>query len=585
MRRDHHWWQAVLMVGTLASCGVGDRTGAEPNAMGSALGATMQLDHRPAPSFPLVLPCEQMAASLAYPNTTFASAVAVAAGVLKQADRDIPAHCQLTGEMFHRVGSIDGQTYAIGFEMRLPLDWNGRFFYQANGGLDGVVVPATGSGSGGGALTGALLQGSVVISSDAGHNASQNPTFGVDPQARLDYGYQAVGKLTPMAKSVLRSAYGRGPVYSYIGGCSNGGRHTMVAAARYADEYDGYLVGSPGFHLPSAAVSSIYGAQQYAPFAVPGAVYTEGPFAGLPDISGAFTQAERQLVSDKVLERCDALDGVVDGLVQRTTVCQRVFDLVRDVPTCAGARDGTCLAADQKQAIARVFSGGTTSTGLPIYSRFPFDSGHASSGTAFWDFVSPVILDAGAVGFVFGTPPADPATFVPPLFALTGSVDQMLASTYVTTSTYREPSQSFMVPPRVNKLNGLRHGGKRMVVYHGVSDPIFSPEDTIRWFETFRQARSQDTVRLFLVPGMNHCSGGPATDQFDLLTPLMQWVEQDEAPAEVVASARGASNPGGANPEVPASWSSDRTRPLCPFPRVAEYKGGDIESADSFACR
>ena len=185
--------------------------------------------------------------------------------------------------MFERKSPVDGQTYAIGFEMRLPLEWNGRFWYQANGGIDGSVVTATGNTSGGGPLTSALLQGFAVISSDAGHNGAQNPIFGIDPQARLDYGYQAVGKLTPMAKRVIRAAYGKRPERSYIGGCSNGGRHTMVAAARYADQYDGYLVGSPGFNLPKAAVASIYGAQQYAPLAVPGATIPGGPpFGGLP---------------------------------------------------------------------------------------------------------------------------------------------------------------------------------------------------------------------------------------------------------------------------------------------------------------
>src|SRR5204863_8790408 len=158
-------------------------------------------------------------------------------------------------------------------------------------------VASTGNTSGGGPLTSALLQGFAVISSDAGHNAAQNPTFGTDPQARLDYGYQAVGKLTPMAKTLIARAYGKQPERSYIGGCSNGGRHTMVAAARYADQYDGYLVGSPGFNLPKAAVANIYGARQYAPFAVPGATIPGGPFAGLPDLSGACPPAHRQLAS------------------------------------------------------------------------------------------------------------------------------------------------------------------------------------------------------------------------------------------------------------------------------------------------
>src|SRR5207344_428867 len=182
------------------------------------------------------------------------------------------------------------------------------------GGIDGSVVTATGSVNGGPALTNALAMGFAVISSDAGHVGSQGPTFGIDPQARLDYGYQAAGTLTPMAKSAIKTAYGKAPDRSYFGGCSNGGRHTMVAAARYADQYDGFLAGSPGFNLPKAAVANIYCAQQYAPLATNPA-----------DLSTAWTQAERQLVSNKVLERCDALDGLKDGLVQDVRACQRVF--------------------------------------------------------------------------------------------------------------------------------------------------------------------------------------------------------------------------------------------------------------------
>src|SRR5262249_9985993 len=128
------------------------------------------------------------------------------------------------------------------------------FFHQGNGGIDGSVVTATGS-FGGGPLTNALQQGFAVLSSDAGHSGSLGPAFGLDPQARLDYGYQAVGKLTPMAKQVVALAYGRGPDRSYFGGCSNGGRHTLVAAARYPEDYDGFLAGSPGFHLPLAALA------------------------------------------------------------------------------------------------------------------------------------------------------------------------------------------------------------------------------------------------------------------------------------------------------------------------------------------
>jgi feruloyl esterase len=546
--------------------------------------------------------CATLSASLSLPDTVFTSATSVPAGALTLAGQNIAAHCLLTGKMFERVSPVDGQTYAIGFEMRLPLDWNGRFFYQANGGIDGSVVTATGPTSGGGPLTSALSQGFAVISSDAGHNGGQNPTFGIDPQARLDYGYQAVGKLTPMAKRVIRAAYGKPPAFSYIGGCSNGGRHTMVAAARYADQYDGFLVGSPGFNLPKAAVASIYGAQQYAPFAVPGATIPGGPFAGLPDLSGAFTPAERQLVSNKVLERCDLLDGVADGLVQNVAACQRAFNLERDVPTCVGARNGTCLSAGQKVAIGNIFAGPKDANGQPIYASFPYDAGHGASGTVFWEFIAPMILDPGAVGFIFKTPPANPATFVPPVFSLTADINLLAQQIFATNATYRQSGMQFMTPPDPEHLRALQRRGGRMLVYQGVSDPIFSINDTTRWYKALDFARGRGAgdrdrdddrdsgkarqfVRLYHVPGMNHCSGGPATDQFDLLTPLVRWVEEGRAPERVIAGARGPGNVGGANPEVPQGWSTTRTRPLCPYPKIAVYRGGDVESADSFACR
>jgi hypothetical protein len=497
----------------------------------------------------ITAPCEQLAASLQFPNTLFTSSMSVAAGTLKVAGQDVGAHCLLVGNMYQRVSPVDGQTYAIGFEMRLPLDWNRRFFYQSNTGTDGNVATAIGVSSGGGPLTSALMQGFAVISSDAGHGAAQNPTFGIDPQARLDYGYQAVGKLTPMAKSVIRAAYGRWPAYSYIGGCSNGGRHTMVAAERYVDQYDGYLIGSPGFNLPKAAVASIYGGQQYASVAN-GAMIAGGPFAGLPDLSAGFTLPERQLVSQKVLERCDALDGVVDGLVQATVACQGAFSLARDVPTCTGARDGTCLSAAQKVALGNIFAGPKDSAGQPIYSSFPFDAGLAANGSYFWEFISPLLFDSGAVGFLFQTPPVNPTTFIPPLYALTSNVEQLAAATYATDSVYTESSESFMVPPHLTRLDGLRRNGGRMLVYHGTSDPIFSSDDTARWYSNLDHS-SKEAVRLYLVPGMNHCGDGPAVDQFDLLTPLMRWVERGEAPTNVVASARGLDNPGGPNFDLP----------------------------------
>jgi len=544
--------------------------------------------HRPpVTGGPLRQPCETLAGSLSVPNTAFTASTSVAAGALSIAGKPIPAHCLLTGKMFERKSPVDGQTYAIGFEMRLPLDWNGRFFYQANGGIDGSLVTATGPTSGGGPLTSALLQGFAVISSDAGHNGAQNPFFGIDPQARLDYGYQAVGKLTPMAKHVIRAAYDKRPEVSYIGGCSNGGRHTMVAAARYADQYDGYLVGSPGFNLPKAAVANMYGAQQYAPLATDPA-----------DLSTAWTLAERQLFSSKVLERCDALDGLKDGLVQNVRACQRVFSLEHDVPTCSGPRNGTCLSAAQKTAIGNIFAGPKDAHGQPIYASFPYDAGYATGGTVFWEFIAPLLLDSGAVGFIFKTPPANPVGFNGPVFTLTANINELAEQIFATNALYTQSGMEFMTPPHPERIDdNLRRHGARMLVSHGVSDSIFSINDTTAWYRSLKHSGEHhrghhdddggpsDVVRLFRVPGMGHCGGGPSTDQYDLLTKLVEWVEKGRAPERVIASARGPGNAGGVNPEVPAGWAPDRTRPLCAYPRIAKYHGGDPERAESFVCR
>jgi feruloyl esterase len=294
-------------------------------------------------------------------------------------------------------------------------------------------------------------------------------------------------------------------------------------------------------------------------------------------------------VANAVLARCDALDGVTDGLVQDTEACQRRFSLFRHVPTCSGARDGTCLSLAQKIAIAPIFRGATLANGERFYAPFPYDSGLGSGGIPFWEFTAPLQLDSGAVGLIFGVPPADPATFNGPAFSLGGNIDALYASLFATNATYTEAAMSFMTPPNATDMSAVRNRGGKILVYHGVSDPIFSVADTAAWYEGVDQASGGDAgnfARLFRVPGMGHCSGGPSTDQFDPITPLVAWVEQGDAPQSIVASARGPGNAGGANPEVPATWAVDRTRPLCPYPEVARYRGfGDVEAASSYRCR
>jgi feruloyl esterase len=529
--------------------------------------------------------CLALAERFTYSGLRVTGAEVVAAGTFKQ-DGVVtasPEHCLVTGRMNERRSEVDGENYAIGFEMRMPLAWNGRFFYQANGGIDGVVQPAAGRLTGGAPRDSALNRGFAVISSDAGHAASQNPWFGLDPQARLDYGYNAVGTLTPMAKSLQAALYGKSPDRSYIGGCSNGGRHAMVAASRFADQYDGFLAGNPGFNLPQAAMAQMYGAQQYAKVAKP-------DDKGLPDLASAVTPAEFGLLSRRILERCDALDGLADGLVGDTAACQREFRIERDVPACQGERTGQCLTAAQKQVVADVMRGPRNSKGETIYASFPYDPGISGQNWAFWEFVAAQRLDPGGA-FIFLTPPIERKEFTSLgglRYALGLDMDKDASKIFATTPRYPVASMTFMTPPQATRMDGLPAGGGKLLVYHGAADPVFSLNDTAAWYDALGAAHNgqhSSFARLFPVPGMNHCSGGPAADQFDALEHLVTWVEKGVAPERIVASVRGA-GANSENKELPAGWSATRSRPLCPYPAVARYDGkGDKELAESFVCR
>jgi feruloyl esterase len=287
-------------------------------------------------------------------------------------------------------------------------------------------------------------------------------------------------------------------------------------------------------------------------------------------------------VANAILAKCDALDGVKDGMVMATQACQAAFNVTRDVLGCAAdTRDaaGQCLTAAQKQVVSHVFAGGKTASGQAIYSSFPHDIGVAGSDWAQWKFVNSLALDPLSVSTVFSVPPT-------PVNAMTIKADERLPLFAVVSDVYKESGLSLMNPPQndsPSNLAGLKARGAKVMVYHGVSDPIFSAEDTRQWVERVNAAQGgggRNFARYFPVPGMNHCSGGLAADQFDMLTPLVKWVEQGVAPESVVASVRSA------NAELPKDWSPKRTRPLCAYPKTAKYSGsGNVEDASNFSCQ
>lgn len=524
---------------------------------------------------------ELPAAMAAMKNLRVTSSVAVPAD-----DKGTPAHCKVNGVANERTG-IDGRQYAVGFEMRLPADWNQRFLHQVNGGNDGKVVPALG------ALPiwpqNALQRGYAVISSDAGHRdddpandaagLAKSNVFGLDPQARRDYGYAANDTMFTVAQGLMRAHYGRAPARNYMAGCSNGGRHALVAATRYGDRYDGILAGAPGLNLPKAAVQHAWDVQSWQ--------------MADPDIRKAFSPDDMKLVAAKVVERCDALDGAADGIVADLVACQTRFKVAE--LRCSASKTPQCLSAGQVAALERSFAGPRNSKGEALYSDWSWDAGVGTGNWRFWKLESqippwdrlPLIatMGAGSLSYIFTTPPTRTPGRPDELLAFLArfDFDRDAPRIYATDSTYTESGMQFMAPPDVDdpKLASFRARGGKLIVYHGNSDAVFSFNDTARWFAKLQANLGGDSAalaRFYPVPGMAHCSGGPATDQFDALGALVDWVEQGKAPGAIVARVNAD------NKELPAGWSKTRTRPLCPWPQVARYAGGDLESAGSFRC-
>lgn len=502
-------------------------------------------------------------------------------------DKGHPAHCVVTGKLNDRAGD-DGKRYAIGFEMRLPQGWNQRFLHQVNGGNDGVVVPAFGPQAA--TLPDALARGFAVISSNAGHDGEdpanlatglvRGNVFGLDRQARRDYGYSATDALWPVAQGLIQAHYGKPPQRNYMAGCSNGGRHGMVAASRQGSRYDGILASAPGFNLPKAAVQHAWDVQAWRSVD--------------PDIRRAFSPADLKLVADRVLARCDALDLLVDGIVADTARCQKAFRL-SDLQCQAGKADG-CLSAAQVAALTRSWSGPRNSRGQQLYSDWPVDPGIAGAGWRTWKLESSVppwdrmpiiaVMGAGSLAYLFTTPPTPVRGGSADLldFLSRFDFDRDAPKIFATDAQFPESPMAVMTPPdAANPLlaDFARKGGK-LIVLHGVADPVFSVNDTLQWAERLQAnlglAKAGQVARVFPVPGMGHCQGGPATDQVDALGALVDWVEKGQAPDKLIAKV----NP--ANKEVPANWSPQRSRPLCPHPQVMRYAGGDVESAASFRC-
>jgi pimeloyl-ACP methyl ester carboxylesterase len=452
-------------------------------------------------------------------------------------DMPAPAHCRVDGVIDERTGR-DGKPYAIGFSVALPANWNGRFLFQGGGGLNGSVQPPLGAGYAG--EQSALMQGFAVASTDSGHRGEVfDGSFFRDQQATLNFLYQAVAEVTVVAKAIVARHYGKPQDHSYFVGCSTGGREAMMMSQRFPGYFDGIVAVAP------AARTSFSNLGLRHATAALNAIAPLDP-QGKPQTRAALSDADRELIVDGVLEACDGLDGNRDGLIFAPQKC--AFDPA--TLACPGAKKEGCLSSGQVKAVRAVMGGPRTAAGRQVYPGYYYDTGIANTKGLPGLLAGPVIPEGRAVGTTFDVDAA--AAEAMDARAMVGD-----SSAWTNLSTFRG------------------EGGK-LIFLHGVSDPWFSAQETVRYYELLGRDNAEvplrEWSRLFLVPGMGHCGGGSRTlERFDLLTPLVDWVEAGRAPERVVAGV--ASAPG-------------ETRPLCPFPAHAHYGGaGDAREAASYTCR
>ena len=514
----------------------------------------------------------------------------------------LPAHCEVFGRLNDRDGA-GGQHYAIRFHMRLPGAWNGKFFFEGGGGSNGNIGSANGYTQGQ-QSGGALSLGYAVLSQDSGHDNGKNNdpqrngnlTHGLDAQARLDHGYNSYDQATQAAKALIRLYYGKDPVRSYFVGCSEGGREAMLMSQRFPEHFDGILACAPGFDLPKSAVlGETWTAQTLAALARTMGIYDKD---GLPFLNKTFTDEDLELIANSVLNACDALDGNADGIIDNFPACTTALMSQKlTAITCKGPKRNSCLTRAQVDAFVKIQEGPKTSDGASLYSDWAWDRAMGGKLTAqgetynqgwrVWKmgaFDAPansaISATMGALSAItlFSTPPlVTPIAGGAPMKALL-AIDLNSASARLerTTPEYPVSVASYFLAASTDLTRFRRHNGK-LIIVHGVSDPIFSINDTIRWYKELdarEGGRANEFVRLYAVPGMNHCGGGPATDQFDAFTALVDWTERSKAPDRIPATA---------GPSTP--WPG-RTRPLCPFPSQARYVGsGSLEQQANFDCR
>jgi tannase/feruloyl esterase len=450
-----------------------------------------------------------------------ASVPAAATGAIRA------AHCRVRGV----IGT------EIDFELLLPDAWNHKFLMGGGGGFVGTVDNQ---------YRGSVNAGYATVGTDTGHRGGvTDASWALDHLERqINFGYLGVHRTAEVAKAILRSYYGSNETRSYFAGCSNGGRQALMEAQRYPDDFEGIVAGAPANDFVGIAAEFIKDTQAAFP----------DPHSAAP----MFTPETMKSVETQILEKCDALDGVKDGVMEDPRRC------TIDPSTLTGLTDA------QRKALAKIYAA-TVSNGAPVYPAQPVGGEGAEAGWVGWivggQTERPSVPQGPSLRYAFGTQFFKYFVFGDPAWDYSGydvgrtRRDAKLTATFLNATS-----------PDLDAFKGKGH---RLIVWHGWSDAALTALGTIAYVDQVqkRDAGLREYMRLFMLPGVYHCGGGPGPDAVDWAAAIDAWVEAHTAPDRLVARKL-------------ADGAVTRTRPLCPYPQHAEYTGaGSTDDEKNFVCR
>ena len=439
-----------------------------------------------------------------------------------------------------RVAGVIGTE--IRFSLLLPDDWNRKFVMGGGGGFVFRIDNQA---------TGVVNAGYATVGTDTGHQATSvtDASWALNNlERRVNFGYLGVHRTAEVAKAIVRSYYGSNAARSYFSGCSNGGRQALMEAQRFPDDFDGIVAGAPAYDFTGIGAQFIKDIR--AAFPDPGNIVT--PFSA--DVLKS--------VETQVIDKCDALDGVKDGVMEDPRTCKV------DVAALTGVTDA------QRATLKAIYGETKNQDGL-IYPAQPLGGEGQSGGWGAWiTGVNPQMMTAAkapSLRFAFGTEMFKYLVFNDPSFDYTRydlstfKKDTALAATFLNAT---DPN-----------LDAFKNRGGKLLMWHGWSDPALTALASVKYFDQVqaRDPKAGDYFRMFMMPGVLHCAGGPGPDSVDWASAIDEWVEKGKAPDRLIAQKRAGAG---------AAATVARSRPLCPYPQRAVYSGsGSTDDAANFTCR